>query len=150
LAARGWNVERQGLAGSPQIRVLAADTLHGSIERAVRLLGIGRDAITELLVDRDCRLTSATLAAALDSQPNVPTIVNLQAGDINTGAFDPFDELVPLARKHGAWVHVDGAFGLWANASPRHRPQLRGVESADSWSCDGHKWLNVPYDCGYA
>jgi glutamate/tyrosine decarboxylase-like PLP-dependent enzyme len=77
-------------------------------------------------------------------------LVLLQAGDINTGAFDPFAELIPLAHKHGAWVHVDGAFGLWANASPRYRHLLRGIETADSWSTDGHKWLNVPYDCGYA
>jgi glutamate/tyrosine decarboxylase-like PLP-dependent enzyme len=150
LAAHGWNVELQGMSGAPRVRVLAADTLHGSIERAVRLLGMGRDAIEELPVDDDCRLIPAALAEALARQPAAPTIVILQAGDINTGAFDPFEEVVPLAHRQGAWVHVDGAFGLWANASPTHRGNLRGVEHADSWSCDGHKWLNVPYDCGYA
>src|SRR5262249_13151534 len=98
LAQRKWNVERQGLSGAPPIRVLAADTLHGSIERAVRLLGIGRDAIEELPVDDDCRLIRAKLAQSLTCQPGTPTIVVLQAGDINTGAFDPFEELIPLAR----------------------------------------------------
>jgi glutamate/tyrosine decarboxylase-like PLP-dependent enzyme len=150
LAMRGWNVERQGLAGAPPIRVLTADTCHGSIERALRLLGIGSDALVELPTNEACQLTPDTLASALTDQGNSPTIVVLQAGDINTGAFDPFPDLIPLARKHGAWVHVDGAFGLWANASPTHRFRLRGVELADSWSTDGHKWLNVPYDCGYA
>ncbi len=150
LAARGWNVDRQGLSGAPPIRVLSAETLHGSIERAVRLLGLGDESVVELPTDENCRLLPATLSGALGDRTDEPTIVILQAGDINTGAFDPFPELLPLAREHGAWVHVDGAFGLWANASARHRHKLHGVEKADSWSTDGHKWLNVPYDCGYA
>ncbi len=150
LAARGWNVDRKGLSGAPAIRVLSADTLHGSIERAVRLLGLGDESVVELPTDENCRLLPATLSKALQDYADQPKIVILQAGDINTGAFDSFPELVPLARQHGAWIHVDGAFGLWANASARHRDKLRGVELADSWSTDGHKWLNVPYDCGYA
>lgn len=150
LASRGWDVERGGLSGAPHIRILTADTRHSSIDRAVRLLGFGTDSIVNLSADEQCRLTARALAQALREAAGVPTIVVLQAGDINTGAFDPFEELVPLAHEHGAWVHVDGAFGLWVNACPPRRAPLRGVETADSWSTDGHKWLNVPYDCGYA
>ena len=150
LSARGWDVERQGLSGGPPIRVLTADSCHGSVERAVRLLGIGRDAVVELPTNDQGQLIASDLEAALAERAGQSTIVVLQAGDINTGAFDPFAELIPLARAHGAWVHVDGAFGLWVNASPGRRDHLRGVELANSWSTDGHKWLNVPYDCGYA
>jgi len=95
-------------------------------------------------------LTGAALAPVLAEAPDLPTIVLLQAGDLNTGAFDPFPEVVTVAHRHGAWVHVDGAFGLWAATSPEHRHLTNGVEQADSWATDGHKWLNVPYDCGYA
>jgi glutamate/tyrosine decarboxylase-like PLP-dependent enzyme len=150
LARRGWDVERRGLSGAPPIRLLGGTERHGSVERAVRLLGLGSDAFVDLPVDERGRLTAEVLAPALTADAAAPAIVLLQAGDINTGTFDPFSELVPLAREHGAWVHVDGAFGLWAAASPRHRHLLRGVEGADSWATDGHKWLNVPYDCGYA
>jgi glutamate/tyrosine decarboxylase-like PLP-dependent enzyme len=96
------------------------------------------------------RLEVAPLEAALKAAPEAPTIVVLQAGDLNIGAFDPFEALIPLAKRYGAWVHVDGAFGLWVAASPAHRHLLNGFEAADSWATDGHKWLNVPYDCGYA
>lgn len=150
LAINGWDVERQGLSAAPQIRVLSGDQHHGSIARAVRLLGLGSDCLVSLPVDDRGRLTARSLADAIQRYSAEPKVVILQAGDINTGSFDPFAELIPLAHEHSAWVHVDGAFGLWANASPQYRHLLHGVEAADSWSTDGHKWLNVPYDCGYA
>jgi len=150
LSVCGWDVERQGLTGAPPIRVLSGDQHHGSIVRALRLLGLGTDCLVDLPVDERGRLTAQSLAEALTRHPDTPKIVLLQAGDINTGSFDPFAELVPLAHERAAWVHVDGAFGLWVNASPKYRHLLHGVEGADSWSTDGHKWLNVPYDCGYA
>ena len=150
LARRGWDVERDGLAGAPPIRILSGDQYHGSITRAARLLGLGTRAVTGLPVNAAGQLDPATLEQALQQAPGAPTIVLLQAGDLNIGAYDNFAELVPLAHRHGAWVHVDGAFGLWANASARHRHLLAGVELADSWATDGHKWLNVPYDSGFA
>lgn len=145
-----WNVEEQGLAGAPAIRILTSSERHGSIERAVRILGIGKSALVALPCDESGRLKPETLTEALAANPRQPTIVLLQAGDLNIGAFDLFAELIPIARKYDAWVHVDGAFGLWAAASPKHRHLLRGVELADSWTNDGHKWLNTPFDCGYA
>ncbi|MBZ5536321.1 MAG: aminotransferase class V-fold PLP-dependent enzyme [Acidobacteriia bacterium] len=150
LSRQGWDVERKGLAGAPSIRILSSDQRHGSFERAVRLLGLGIDNVVYLPVDDEGRLPVDVLASALQAQPERPTLVLLQAGDINIGSYDPFDQLIPLAHRQGAWVHVDGAFGLWAAASPTHRHFLRGCELADSWATDGHKWLNVPYDCGYA
>jgi glutamate/tyrosine decarboxylase-like PLP-dependent enzyme len=150
LARRGWDVEHEGLAGSPAIRILTSTEKHGTLVRALRLLGMGERHITNLAVDSDGRLAEASLSQALEAGGDAPTIVVLQAGDVNIGAFDDFTRLIPLAHKHNAWVHVDGAFGLWAAASPRLRHLLDGVELADSWITDGHKWLNVPYDCGYA
>ena len=149
LRRRGWDVERQGLGGAPRLRVLSSDQLHGSVPRAVRLLGLGLDSIEALPFDAAGCLAPETLARALEWEPGRPTIVVLQAGDLNIGAFDPFEHLIPLAHERGAWVHVDGAFGLWAAASPRLRPLVAGMDRADSWVTDGHKWLNVPYDCGY-
>jgi glutamate/tyrosine decarboxylase-like PLP-dependent enzyme len=128
---------------------VSGDQRHGTIERALRLLGLGRGSIVDIPVD-DSGLTRAKLEPVLAAAPGVPTIALLQAGDLNTGAFDPFPEVVPVAHEHGAWVHVDGAFGLWAATSADHRHLTAGVEHADSWATDGHKWLNVPYDCGYA
>lgn len=150
LARRGIDVEEAGLAGSPPIRILTSRQRHSSFERAVRLVGIGRSRIE--LLDSDARdgLLPAALEAALAADPEAPTLVLLQAGDIHIGAYDDFAALIPLARRYGAWVHVDGAFGLWAAASPRLRHLTRGCDLADSWATDGHKWLNVPYDCGYA
>ncbi len=150
LARQGWDVERQGLAGSPRVRILTSGERHGSIERAVRLLGLGTGNIVDLPTDEQGRLRVSALADALEGNASQPTIVTLVAGDLNIGAYDPFAEIIPLAHEHGAWVHVDGAFGLWANTSPRYRSLLRGVEGADSWATDGHKWLNVPFDSGYA
>ncbi len=149
LARHGWDVERRGLAGAPQIRIFSSNQRHGSIERAVRLLGLGHGNVLDLPVDGQGRLVPDALATGLGTDSDRPTLVILQAGDLHMGAFDPFVELVPVAHRHGAWVHVDGAFGLWANASPRYRHLLAGVELADSWVADGHKWLNVPYDSGY-
>jgi len=142
LARRGWDVEQRGLYGAPPIRILSGDQRHGSIERAVRFLGLGTDNLRSIHLEE--------LDSILNDEPSPPTVVLLQAGDINTGAFDAFETVIPIARRHGAWVHVDGAFGLWAAASPRFRHLLRGVEAADSWATDGHKWLNVPFDSGYA
>jgi glutamate/tyrosine decarboxylase-like PLP-dependent enzyme len=150
LAGQGWDVERKGLAGAPPIRILATGERHGSIDRAVRILGLGLDNLVSLPVDDQGRLQPGTLAAALAEHSDQPTMVILQAGDLNIGAFDPFQELIPLAHQHGAWVHVDGAIGLWAHASPAYRHLVAGIEQADSWVTDGHKWLNVPYDSGYA
>ena len=149
LARQAWDVEQQGLFGAPPIRIVSSDQRHGTIERALRLLGLGQDSIVDIAVDAN-GLTGAALARVLAESATAQTIVLLQAGDLNTGAFDPFPELIGVAHEHGAWVHVDGAFGLWAGASPEHQALTAGVEQADSWATDGHKWLNVPYDCGYA
>lgn len=150
LQRAAWDVEEQGLAGAPAIRILTSSERHGSIERAIRILGLGKRAIVMLPCDEDGRLEPAMLTQAFEANPEQPTIVLLQAGDLNIGAFDPFAELIPIARKYDAWVHVDGAFGLWAAASQSYRHFLRGVDLADSWTNDGHKWLNTPFDCGYA
>jgi glutamate/tyrosine decarboxylase-like PLP-dependent enzyme len=150
LARRRWDVEHEGLAGSPPIRILTSTELHGTTTRAIRMLGLGEKHILKLPVDGDGRLRQEALTEALESSPDQPTIVVLQAGDLNVGAFDDFANLIPIAKKFGAWVHVDGAFGLWCAASSRFRHLLNGVDCADSWATDGHKWLNVPYDCGYA
>lgn len=150
LERADWDVERDGLTHAPCIRVLTSADHHKSLERAVRLLGLGTHSLHVLPVDERGRLRPIALSQALAEQPDTPAIVVLQAGDLNIGAYDPFAELIPLAHQSNAWVHIDGAFGLWAQASPSRRRLLRGVEQADSWVVDGHKWLNTPYDCGYA
>jgi aromatic-L-amino-acid decarboxylase len=149
LRDRGWDVERKGLAGSPPIRVLTNADRHTTVDRAVRFLGLGLDSIQPLAVDGQGGVPPDGLRAAL-AESDAPTIVVLQAGELNLGGFDRFDELVPIAHAAGAWVHVDGAFGLWAKASPRHRHLVQGLELCDSWTTDGHKYLNVPYDSGMA
>ncbi len=146
----GWDVERQGLFQAPAIRVVTGEHRHATIARSVRLLGMGTSCAIDLPLDGDGQLSPAKLERELSANSAQPTIVLLQAGEINTGVYDDFAELIPIAKQQGAWVHVDGAFGLWAAASPKLRHLLRGVEQADSWATDGHKWLNVPYDCGYA
>jgi aromatic-L-amino-acid decarboxylase len=123
---------------------------HGTFERAIRLLGLGKSQIRLLEADSNDRLRADVFERALRDDPSSPTIVLLQAGDVNIGAMDDFGGLIPIAKRHNAWVHVDGAFGLWAGASPRYKHLVEGVEAADSWATDGHKWLNVPFDCGYA
>ncbi|HTC74816.1 MAG TPA: pyridoxal-dependent decarboxylase [Edaphobacter sp.] len=150
LARCQWDVEKEGLAGSPPIRILTSTELHGSTIRAIRMLGLGEKNIISLPTDHDGRLREDALIDALSISPSQPTILILQAGDLNIGAFDDFAKLIPIAKKHGAWVHVDGAFGLWCAATPRLRHLLNGAAAADSWTTDGHKWLNVPFDCGYA
>jgi glutamate/tyrosine decarboxylase-like PLP-dependent enzyme len=150
LAQRGWDVEKNGLWGAIPFRILVNSHCHGSVQRAVRLLGLGTSHMFSLPTDDIGRVHPERLNEELDRDSHSPTIVVLQAGDINSGACDRFDILVPIAKRHGAWVHVDGAFGLWAAASPPYRHLVRGFEEADSWATDGHKWLNVPFDCGYA
>jgi glutamate/tyrosine decarboxylase-like PLP-dependent enzyme len=150
----GWDVEARGLSGAPAIRLLASRERHGSVKRAVRLLGMGSDNLIGLDTDNRGRLDPQALEHALAADHSAdsatPSIVVLQAGELNTGVFDPFEQLIPIARRYNAWVHIDGAFGLWANASPRFRQLCAGAGAANSWATDGHKWLNVPYDCGYA
>jgi glutamate/tyrosine decarboxylase-like PLP-dependent enzyme len=150
LGRAGWDVHREGLAGAPRLRVLTSSEVHGTTTRAAKLLGIGTANIVALPSDAAGQLTPDALRDALEHEPERPTIVVLQAGDVNCGAFDPFPELIALAHAAGAWVHIDGAMGLWCNAVPKLRHLLTGAELADSWATDGHKWLNVPYDCGYA
>jgi glutamate/tyrosine decarboxylase-like PLP-dependent enzyme len=143
LERAGWDVGRDGLAGGPRVRVLVGAQRHVTIDRALRLLGLG--APETVAADGQGRMDAGALRAVLE-RADGPTIVCAQAGEVNTGAFDPFEEIADAAAAHGAWLHVDGAFGLWAAASPRLRQLVRGVERADSWITDAHKWLNVPYD----
>jgi glutamate/tyrosine decarboxylase-like PLP-dependent enzyme len=150
LADAGWDVERDGLVGSPRVRVVATAERHATIDRALRLLGLGAGALEPVATDRNGAIDVRELRAVLARGPAAPTIVCLQAGNVNTGACDPLGAAVAVAREHSAWAHVDGAFGLWAAASPATRWLVDGIETADSWATDGHKWLNVPYDSGYA
>jgi glutamate/tyrosine decarboxylase-like PLP-dependent enzyme len=150
LERSGWDVEREGLGGAPRVRILTSTEQHATVPRAARLLGMGTKCIETLPSDEDGRLRADALETALKQSAGQPTIVVLQAGDLNRGAFDDLNTLIPVAHEHGAWVHIDGAMGLWCAASDNYKHLLRGVEAADSWSSDGHKWLNVPYDCGYA
>ncbi len=150
LDQAGWDVEQRGLAGSPPIRVLASEERHASIDASLRLLGLGRAAVVELPADANGGMEVDALDRALAAgDDSSPTIVCAQVGNVNTGACDDLTAICDLARRSRAWVHVDGAFGLWAAASPATRHLVAGLERADSWGCDGHKWLNVPYDAGY-
>ena len=145
LDAVGWDVGREGLTGAPRIRVLVGEQGHVTIDRALRLLGLG--APTTVAADDQGRMQPDALAEALAGAAG-PTIVCAQAGEVNTGAFDPLPAIAELSRDAGAWLHVDGAFGIWAAVSPRLRHLVNGIELADSWTTDAHKWLNVPYDSG--
>ena len=149
LRDAGWDVEGQGLQGGPPLRVIAGEHAHVTVKVACRMLGFGADRIRVVPSDAQGRMLAAELETAL-AERDGPTIVCAQAGDVNTGAFDPIAEIVEACRARGAWCHVDGAFGLWAAVSPTRRGLLDGFERADSWATDGHKWLNVPYDCGIA
>jgi glutamate/tyrosine decarboxylase-like PLP-dependent enzyme len=149
LDQAGWDVERRGLAGAPAIQVLAGDEHHVTIPRALRFLGIGTDAVVGVATDQQGRMRPAALRTAL-RMTSGPTIVCAQMGNVNSGALDPVGDIAEVAHAAGAWVHVDGAFGLWARASRRLDADTAGAELADSWSTDAHKWLNVPYDCGLA
>ncbi len=148
LRDRGWDVEAKGLAGAPAMRILTTENRHESILRAARLLGVGTDAVVQVHADNAGRIELGSLRHALGQAGGAPTVVCLQAGDLNTGVFDPFGPACEIARAAGAWVHVDGAIGLWVAASERHRHLLQGVEQAHSWATDGHKWLNLPFDSG--
>jgi glutamate/tyrosine decarboxylase-like PLP-dependent enzyme len=145
----GWDVEGQGLHGAPEVRVIAGDQAHVTVAVACRMLGLGAERLRHIATDDQGRMLPDALEAEL-ARSDAPTIVCAQAGEINTGAFDPIAEIVDACRAHGAWCHVDGAFGLWAAVSPERRHLLAGHDRADSWATDGHKWLNVPYDCGIA
>jgi glutamate/tyrosine decarboxylase-like PLP-dependent enzyme len=145
LAAEGWDVEERGLFGAPEIDVVVGDEVHVSLLKALALLGFGRGRVTRVPVDGQGRLRADRLPRLSER-----SILCLQAGNVNTGATDPLGEAIGKARAAGAWVHIDGAFGLWALASPALKHLAAGAEDADSWATDGHKWLNVPYDSGLA
>jgi glutamate/tyrosine decarboxylase-like PLP-dependent enzyme len=136
------------LAGAPRIRILAGDERHATIDRSLRLLGFGSGALELVRSKANGELDLDDLRTRLSGHEG-PLIVCLQAGNVNTGASDPLGEACELVHEYGGWVHVDGAFGLWAAASRAHRHQVAGLELADSWGCDGHKWLNLPYDSGF-
>jgi glutamate/tyrosine decarboxylase-like PLP-dependent enzyme len=148
LARVGWDVEAEGLAGSPRVRVFVGEDAHVTIFAALRYLGFGARAV-RIPTDNEGRMDATRLAAAL-AEGEGPAIVIAQAGQINTGAFDPMPAIARECRRHGAWLHVDGAFGLWARAVPEMGNLTDGLEDADSWSIDGHKWLQLPYDSGFA
>ncbi|MFJ6112540.1 pyridoxal phosphate-dependent decarboxylase family protein [Agrococcus sediminis] len=149
LARAGWDLADLGLHGAPAIRLVVGADRHGSIDRAVRFLGIGRSEIVVVDADDEGRMRPDALERTLEHGEG-PLIVCLQAGEVHTGAFDDFAALIPIAHRNAAWVHVDGAFGLWAAASPALRHLTEGMAQADSWATDAHKTLNVPYDCGMA
>lgn len=145
LKRAGWAVEAEGLFGAPPINVIVGEECHPTLLKSLGMLGLGRSRLTRVPVDAQGRMRA-------DRLPKLsgPTILCLQAGNVNTGAFDPLAEICPIARAAGAWIHVDGAFGLWARAVPSLSSLARGIELADSWATDAHKWLNVPYDSGIA
>lgn len=149
LAQAGWDVETHGLLGAPPIRVLAGAGRHDTIDRALRFLGLGTGSLVEVPADDQGRLRPDALAAALSTGQG-PAIVCTQVGNVNSGAVDAVADICDAAHGHDAWVHVDGAFGLWAGASPHRRALVRGIDAANSWATDAHKWLNVPYDSGLA
>jgi glutamate/tyrosine decarboxylase-like PLP-dependent enzyme len=148
LHKAGWQVATDGLTGAPRVRVIVGAERHETVDLALRYLGLG--APEPVAADDQGRIDPEALAAALAAGPDGPAIVILQAGNVHSGAFDPFGPAIEAARRHGAWVHVDGAFGLFAAASPRTRHLVAGYQEADSWTTDAHKTLNVPYDCGIA
>ena len=145
LAGAGWDVEAQGLFGAPAIQVVVGEEVHPSLMKALGMLGMGRERVVRVPVDRQGRMRAEALP-----ELTAPAILCVQAGNVNTGAFDPIAELCRCGHAAGAWVHVDGAFGLWAAASPKYAHLADGIADADSWATDAHKWLNVPYDSGLA
>ena len=147
LAAAGWDVGAQGLFGAPPIDIVVSDESHYTIFNALRILGLGSSRVRRVPTDEQGRMRADKLREAL-SIGSDPCIVCAQAGNVNTGAFDPIEEIADAAKARGAWLHVDGAFGLWAAASPSRAHLVRGIDRADSVATDAHKWLNVPYDCG--
>ena len=145
LAREGWNVEDDGLFGAPPIDVIVGDEYHASMQKALSMVGFGKNRVTRVPTDSQGRMRADKFPTRLSSS----TVVCIQAGNVNTGAFDPAAEICARAKQSGAWVHVDGAFGLWARVSPRYDELTRGLEVADSWATDAHKWLNVGYDSGF-
>jgi glutamate/tyrosine decarboxylase-like PLP-dependent enzyme len=146
LRRAGWDVEADGLFDAPPLTIVVGDEMHASVGRALALLGLGRDRVLHVPTDPQGRMR----AEALPRLDRGPTLVCIQAGNVNTGAFDPAEAICDWARQYDAWVHVDGAFGLWAAAAPEFGYLTHGIARADSWATDAHKWLNVPYDCGIA
>ena len=149
LAKVGWDVERDGLIGAPPVRVIAGEERHATVDRSLRLLGFGAAIVEPVAADANGAIDVADLDRVLTSGADGPTIVSLQSGNVNTGACDDLAQCCEIVHRAGGWVHVDGAFGLWAAASPSTRHLVDGIELADSWGTDGHKWLNVPYDSGF-
>jgi glutamate/tyrosine decarboxylase-like PLP-dependent enzyme len=149
LTRTGWNVEERGLIGAPAVHVVVGEERHTTIDRALRFLGLGTDCVVPVAADGQGRMDPGALGSTLEGLEG-PTIVCAQLGNVNTGACDPCGEIADIAASTGAWLHVDGAFGLWAAASPSLRHLVHGAERADSWATDFHKWLNVPYDNGIA
>ena len=148
LARAGWDVEANGLHGAPEIRVLVGEHAHATIFVALKMLGLGSERAIRIETEDAGRMKPEALGAELERGKG-PAIVCAQAGEVNTGCFDPFDGLADVCERHGAWLHVDGAVGLWAAASRQFDDLTAGLKRADSWSTDAHKWLNVPYDCGF-
>jgi glutamate/tyrosine decarboxylase-like PLP-dependent enzyme len=146
LSRHGWDAAGQGLVGAPPVTVLVGEQVHATVRKALGLIGLGRDRAIVLPADAQGRIVPRSLPLLNAG----PVLVCLQAGNVNSGASDPFGDLIPWAHEQGAWVHVDGAFGLWAAASPSTAGQVAGIEGADSWATDAHKWLNTTYDCGIA
>jgi glutamate/tyrosine decarboxylase-like PLP-dependent enzyme len=152
LERAGWDVTSRGLFGAPEIEVIVSAEAHSTVPRALQFLGLGRDRLRRVATDEQGRIRADELGAVLDEVPAAaPLVVCLQAGNVNTGSFDPIAEAIALARRRpGTWVHIDAAFGMWAAASPELRVLMDGHAGADSWATDAHKWLNVPYDSGLA
>jgi glutamate/tyrosine decarboxylase-like PLP-dependent enzyme len=151
LERAGWDVEANGLSGAPPVRVIVGDEVHTTVPYALRLIGFGGKTAVRIPVDGQGAMRADALRAELARDRSVPTIVAAQAGNVNTGAFDPLGEIADAVHAlPNAWLHVDGAFGFWAAASPALRHLTDGMDRADSWTTDAHKWLNVPYDCGIA
>jgi glutamate/tyrosine decarboxylase-like PLP-dependent enzyme len=148
LAAAGWDVERDGLRGAPPLAIVAGEEAHVTISAALRLLGFGAASVHLIPCDEQGRMRAELLEDVLRNA-GCPAIVCAQAGNVNSGAFDAFEAICQVTHRHGGWVHVDGAFGIWAAASPRYRALTAGMSDADSWAADAHKWLNVPYDSGF-
>jgi glutamate/tyrosine decarboxylase-like PLP-dependent enzyme len=149
LRRAGWNVEEEGLQGAPRVNVITGAESHATVDVSLRYLGFGTRSLLRVEADEQGRMRPDRLARLLENLSG-PTIIAAQAGNVNSGSFDPVGEIAAVAKEHDAWVHVDGAFGLWARASRQHAHLADGLEMADSWSTDAHKWLNVPYDSGIA
>ncbi len=149
LRRAGWDVEAEGLQGAPRLHVVVGDEVHVTVPRALRFLGLGAQRMIRVAADGQGRMIPSELAKTL-ARLDGPTLVCAQVGNVNTGAIDAMDPIAEACARHGAWLHVDGAFGLWAAASPTLKAALAGVARADSWATDAHKWLNVPYDSGLA